>query len=219
MIEASQKYQSFLMEALWSRFLPNIIETRALIQSGAIGRAMHLEADFGFKADFDAGSRLFNPELGGGALLDIGIYPLFFATYLFGVPTKIEARAKLANTGVDESCHVQLTFAGGETANLTFTLAEFTPIEARIKGDEGEIMLPNRWYQPVNIITTTNKKPQEKPINFVGNGYNYQVHEVHKCLDESKIESDKWSHRHSLELMQLMDEIRKQCGIIYTEDR
>ncbi|GJM27920.1 MAG: dehydrogenase [Cyclobacteriaceae bacterium] len=219
MIMASKNHQSFLMEALWSRFLPNIIRVRNLIESGAIGAVSHLEADFGFKAPYDPKSRLFNPNLGGGALLDIGIYPLFFATYLFGTPETIESSAKFADTGVDESCSVKLTFSGGKQANLMFTISEFTAVKARITGDNGEIMLPNRWYQPVNVITNAGNDPQEEVIKFVGNGYNYQVHEVHQCLDKGKIESDHWSHRHSLQLMQLMDEIRRQCGISYAVDR
>ncbi len=218
MIKESQKSSSFLMEALWSRFLPNIIEAKRLMDSGAIGQVSKMVADFGFKASFDPESRLFNPELGGGALLDIGIYPLFFATFLFGTPVKVESTATIGSTGVDESCTVGLTFANGIVADLQFTITEFTPVEARITGDLGEIMLPNRWYQPVNIQTTINEQRQEHPISFEGNGYNYQVHEVHKCLDENRIESDLWSHRNSLNLMQLMDEIRRQCGIIYPAD-
>ena len=120
---------------------------------------------------------------------------------------------------MDESCRVKLTFQNGVTANLSFTLAEFTPIEARISGDKGEIMLPNRWYQPVNVLTTVDGKTEENTIEFKGNGYNYQVEEVHRCMDQNLIESDQWSHQHSLDLMKLMDEIRRQCGILYAEDK
>lgn len=218
MIKQSQKSSSFLMEALWSRFLPNIIEAKRLIDSGAIGQVSKLVADFGFKASFDPESRLFNPELGGGALLDIGIYPLFFATYLFGNPVKVESTATIGTTGVDESCEVGLTFSNGIIADLQFTLKEFTPVEARITGELGEIMLPNRWYQPVNVNTTIDEREQEHHIDFEGNGYNYQVHEVHRSLDEKRIESELWSHENSLNLMQLMDEIRRQCGISYPVD-
>lgn len=218
MIKESQKSSSFLMEALWSRFLPNIIEAKRLVDSGTIGQVSKLVADFGFKAPFNPESRLFNPELGGGALLDIGIYPLFFATYLFGTPVKVDSTATIGTTGVDESCTVRLTFSNGIVADLQFTITEFTPVEARITGDLGEVILPNRWYQPVNIHTSIGEQTQEHAIDFEGNGYNYQVHEVHRCLDEQRIESSLWSHQDSLNLMQLMDEIRRQCGITYPVD-
>ena len=219
MIKASQDNHAFLMEALWSRFLPNIIKTKELCDSGIIGKPQHLAADFGFKATFDPNSRLFDPQLGGGALLDIGIYPLFFAQYLFGNPVDVTSTAELASTGVDQSCSVQLTFSDERTAELTFTITEATAVEAYIWGDKGKLMLPNRWYQPVNIFSQTSGEQEELTIDFVGNGYNYQAVEVQQCLDEGKIQSDNWSHWDSLSLMELMDEIRRQCGIEYPADQ
>ncbi len=219
MIQSAKENNSFLMEALWSRFLPNINRAKELAQSGEIGIINHLEADFGFKAEYDPHSRLFDPALGGGALLDIGIYPLFFALYLFGEPTEVESEAKLAATGVDERCNVKLKFSGGETANLFFTVTESTPVEARIEGDRGEINLPNRWYQPVNLAITTEDGSEDIVPDFVGNGYNYQAVEVMNCLEEGRIESSKWSHNDSLQLMLLMDKIRGQCGIEYPADQ
>lgn len=219
MIQASKENNCFLMEALWSRFLPNITRTKQLIKSGTIGKVFHLQADFGFKATYDPNTRLFSPALGGGALLDIGIYPLFLATYLFGVPLGIESSAELAETGVDESCQVKLFFDNGVTADLSFTLGEFTPTEAKITGNKGELVLPNRWYQPVNLITNKNGDPVETVMDFLGNGYNYQAVEVQQCVENGKIESPRWSHQDSLQLMQVMDEIRLQCGIEYAADR
>ncbi len=218
MIDASRQHNTFLMEALWSRFLPNILKAKELLDSEVIGKARHLEVDFGFEAVYDPESRLFNPALGGGALLDIGIYPLFFAVFLFGIPSLVESEAEFSPTGVDQSCRVKLTFASGVTADLWFTLTEHTAVEARIKGDQGEIMLPNRWYQPVNVLTNMGPEPQETIIDFVGNGYNYQALEVQKCLSRAAIESDIWSHQNSLGLMQLMDQIRQQIGLVYPED-
>jgi predicted dehydrogenase len=218
MIDASREHHTFLMEALWSRFLPNILKAKDLLDSGVIGQPEHLQVDFGFQAVYNPESRLFNPALGGGALLDIGIYPLFFAVYLFGMPSKVESKAELAPTGVDQNCQVNLTFTSGVTADLWFTLTENTPVEARIKGDLGEIILPNRWYQPVNVFANVGQEPEETVIDFVGNGYNYQALEVQKCLGEGAIESSIWSHQNSLKLMQLMDQIRQQIGLIYPED-
>lgn len=218
MLASAQQNQCFLMEALWTRFLPSMEKTAELIAGGAIGAVQELQADFGFKAHYEPASRLFDPHLGGGALLDIGIYPLFFAQFLFGKPAKVQARAILAPTGVDESCQVDLHYPGGQKAQLQFTLKEDTPIEALILGDRGKITLPNRWYHPVNLFLDQDNSPREIEIDYQGNGYNYQAIEVMECIRSGRIQSSRWSHDFSLQLMELMDEIRRQCGIKYPMD-
>ncbi len=218
MINESKKHNCFLMEALWSRFLPHIVKTKELIDNGSIGKVEHIAIDFGFKANYDPHSRLFNPDLGGGALLDIGIYPLFFARYLMGTPQEVKAVVQLASTGVDAASQVELTFANDVRAKLEFTFMDFTPIEAHIQGTEGAIKLQTRWYQPGNLILTNQQGSEEMVIDIEGNGYNYQAAEVMRCLDEGSIESQMWSHGDSWELMQLMDEIRRQGGIRYPMD-
>ncbi len=218
MINLSRTNNCFLMEALWSRFLPHILKTKDLIDQGHIGAVQHIEIDFGFKANYDPQSRLFNPDLGGGALLDIGIYPLFFARYLMGSPQEVTAQVELATTGVEASSKVDLTFGNGVTAEIQYTFMDFTPIEARIQGDQGSIKLQTRWYQPGNLILSNARGSEELVVELEGNGYNYQAAEVMRCLDEGLIESSLWSHSDSWELMQLMDEIRRQGGIQYPMD-
>jgi predicted dehydrogenase len=218
MIAETKANNCFLMEALWSRFLPHIVKTKDLIDQGTIGKVEHIAIDFGFKANYDPESRLFNPDLGGGALLDIGIYPLFFARYLMGTPQGVKADVELASTGVDASSQVELTFSNEVKARLEFTFMEFTPIEAHIQGTEGTIKLQTRWYQPGNLILTNQQGSEELVVDIEGNGYNYQAAEVMRSLDEGLIESPHWSHGDSWELMQLMDEIRRQGGIRYSMD-
>jgi len=161
MINLSRTHNCFLMEALWSRFLPHIVKTKELIDNGHIGAVQHIEIDFGFKANYDPQSRLFNPDLGGGALLDIGIYPLFFARYLMGSPQEVTAQVELATTGVDASSKVDLKFGNGVTAKIEYTFMDFTPIEARIQGDQGSIKLQTRWYQPGNLILSNERGSEE----------------------------------------------------------
>ena len=218
MINSAQRHQSFLMEALWSRFLPHIIKAQELCESGSIGKILGLEADFGFQAKYDPQTRLFDPYLGGGALLDIGIYPLFLAKMLFGTPHEVQAQVTTAPTGVDMEASVQLQFEDQVYAKLHYTFAENTPVEARIIGEKGTIFLHNRWYQPGNLIVHNHSKDQEIHIDLEGNGYNYQAQEVMDCLDQNLIQSPYWSHTHSWELMQLMDEIRRQGAIVYPMD-
>ena len=218
MVTSAQEHQCFLMEALWSRFLPHIIKAWELSKSGTIGNILGLEADFGFRALYDPHTRLFDPHLGGGALLDIGIYPLFLAKLLLGTPQEVRAQVTPAPTGVDMEASVDLQFANQSYAKLDYTFAENTPVEARIIGDHGYILLQNRWYQPGNLIVHKHGKDQEVAVELVGNGYNYQAQEVMDCLDKNLIESPRWSHAHSWELMQLMDEIRRQGAVVYPMD-
>ena len=218
MINQSRSKQCFLMEALWSRFLPHIVRTKELIDEGRIGDVRQMRIDFGFQANYDPHSRLFNPDLGGGALLDIGIYPLFMARYLMGAPREVQAQVELASTGVDATSKVNLGFDHGVEAHIDFTFMEFTPIEALIEGDQGSIKLQTRWYQPGNLILSDQQGTQELNVDLVGNGYNYQAEEVMRCLDQGLIESPNWSHGDSWELMQLMDEIRRQGGVTYPMD-
>ncbi len=218
MTNASKEYNSFLMEALWSRFLPHIIKARQLIQQGVIGKLRSLEADFGFQAGYDPQSRLFNPALGGGALLDIGIYPLFLAGFIMGQPLDVLSTVHLAPTGVDQEGEVLLKYEEGRHARLHFTLTRNTPVEAKIEGDKGIIMLHNRWYQPGNLTLVQDNQSKLIEIDLEGNGYHYQAEEVMRCLDQQKIESPEWSHSHSWKLMQLMDEIRRQGKVVYEVD-
>ena len=218
MIDGAKQHQCFLMEALWSRFLPHIIKAKELALSGSIGNILGVKADFGFQGAYDPQSRLFNPQLGGGALLDIGIYPLFFARLLFGAPKQVKAEVISAPTGVDMEGTVKLEFPQGTFANLHFTFAKMTPIVAEITGEEGSIRLNSRWYQPGDLILETKEGTQNIEIPQEGNGYNYQAVEVMNCLDQNLIQSPLWSHNDSWELMQLMDEIRRQGAIVYPMD-
>ncbi len=218
MVQSSKTHQAFMMEALWSRFLPHIQKAKELTDQGIIGNVQSVQVDFGFQAKYDAQSRLFNPALGGGALLDIGIYPLFFACLLFGQPQEVVAKVQLAPTGVDQTTQVHLKFLKDRTATIDFTFEKFTPIEAHIMGDQGEIKLQTRWYQPGNLFVKDHRGTKEVEVELLGNGYNYQAEEVMRCLDEGLIESPLWSHNHSWELAQLMDEIRRQGGVIYPMD-
>ncbi|PJF45754.1 MAG: dehydrogenase, partial [Candidatus Thermofonsia Clade 3 bacterium] len=112
MVDAARSAGLFLMEAMWTRFLPIMVETRRLIAEGAIGKVQMIQADFGFRASFNPASRLFDPALGGGALLDVGVYPISLASMLLGRPDRIAAVATLGATGIDENTGVLLGFPG-----------------------------------------------------------------------------------------------------------
>lgn len=216
LVKTARDNKVFLMEALWTRFLPGIEKTLELIRSGQIGQVKILNADFGFKANYNPESRLFNPFFGGGSLLDIGIYPVFLSLLILGYPKEIQAVATLAPTGVDESVSISLSYDNGALASLHCTFAVFTTTDANIYGDIGKIQLKQQWFRPTGIIVS---KPGEKTeeLNFPAqaNGYEYEAEEVMRCLELGFTESPLLGLDFSLQLMKLLDSIREKCNIIY----
>lgn len=219
MIAASRHHNAFLMEAMWSRFLPLIRETTALIAAGKIGTVKYIRADFGFLAPFQPTGRLYDLRLGGGSLLDIGIYPLFLCLHLFGKPDQIRAAGHLAPSGADETCHALLTYNDGRSAVISSTLACQTALTAEIAGTEGSIRIPTPWYKNDRLTWNRTGQP-EKTIQLepMVNGFEYQIREVTRCLEAGLIESPAMSHAFSLTMSQTMDVIRQQIGVRYSED-
>lgn len=154
MITAARAKNLFLMEALWTRFLPAAIELKRLVAEGAVGEPRMLEASFGFTAPYDPDGRLFNPELGGGALLDLGIYPLSLACFLFGSPNRISGLADLGKTGVDERAGVVLGFPRGQIAVLHFSLVADLPSDLTVMGTTGRIRAHAPIFRPDRLTVT-----------------------------------------------------------------
>lgn len=216
MADLAQRKQVFLMEALWTRFLPTTQKILELIQSDAIGRVLSVKADFGFKAGYDPNSRLFNPELAGGALLDIGIYPVFIAYLMMGSPERIQALARMGQTGVDEELGLIFQMADGRMAHLHATLLANTKTEAFIYGEKGTIHIHTRWHEPTHFsLIGADRRPQNYHFDYHTNGYSYEAQEVMRCLDEGLTESPLWPLRQTLELMEILDRIRGEIGLVY----
>ncbi|WP_018617866.1 Gfo/Idh/MocA family protein [Spirosoma luteum] len=216
MVETAREKKVFLMEALWSRFMPGIRQALELSQSGAIGKVVSVKADFGFKAPFVPDNRLFNKELGGGSLLDIGIYPLFLSYLILGKPTTIKASAIFGTTGVDEQCGMVLTYADGQLALLDSTLLADTDCIGLIQGETGQIRIHSRFHENKGVTLIQAEQP-EKSFDFdrETHGYDYEAQHVMQCLTEGKTESPFWSLDDSLNLMELLDKIRAEAGIVY----
>ena len=206
------------MEALWTRFLPGIEKTLELISAGHIGQIKILNADFGFKADLNTESRLFEPFLGGGSLLDIGVYPVFLSLLLLGYPKEIQAVAAKASTGVDESVSISLSYESGALASLHCTFTTHTNTDANIYGDKGKIQLKRQWFRPTGIIVSRHDENNEE-LTFPAkaNGYEYEAEEVMRCLELGLTESPVLGLDFSLQLMKLLDAIREKCSIIYPD--
>jgi predicted dehydrogenase len=221
MIELSRKKKIFLMEAFWTRFIPQYEMVRTMIDRGDIGEIKLIQADFGFKAPSPPAQRLFDPELGGGSLLDIGIYPVFFALSLLGKPTALNAIMTPSPSGVDEQIVINMKFANGALAVLFSTFASDTPTEAVIAGTEGRIQMRNRFHNPVGNIELVKNRDEVQPVNVrreEGYGYQFEARHVGECLRKGLTQSPVYSLQDSLLLIETLDKIRKSAGIKYSVD-
>lgn len=216
MIETSRRHGAFLMEAMWTRFLPLMREVITLVGSGQIGALRYARADFGFLAPFNGTSRLYDLRLGGGSLLDIGIYPLYLCLQLLGEPDQIVASGRLSPTGSDESCHAILQYKDGATAVISSTLACQTSLTAEIAGTEGMIRIPGPWYKNDRFEwNRTGEDARLVQLEPMVNGFEYQIREVMSCLERGLTESPSLPHAFSLLMSRTMDEIRRQIGVRY----
>ncbi len=215
MIVVARDKGLFLMEAMWSRYLPTLVKTRALIAAGKIGDVRMIQADFGFRAGVNPEGRLFNPKLGGGALLDVGIYPLSLAHMILGTPNQIKSLAEIGSTGVDEQTAFILGYDSGELAVLSTAVRTNTPHEATIIGTEGWIRIHSPWWISDTLTLKSGGKEQTIPCPYEGNGYNYEAIEAGNCLRTGKLESEIMPLAETLALMSILDEIRAQIGLRY----
>jgi len=220
LIQLSKKNHCFLMEAMWIRFLPGVRKVVELIEQDAIGKIVSVKASMGFKAPEDENSRYFNPELGGGSLLDLGVYPVFLAHLLLGKPATIKAIGTLTDKGIDESCSVLLDYKGSAQAILDATLISQSDGPAEIAGEKGIIRIQNPWFEksPGIELQLYNKDKQVFPTNWEGHGLHFEIEEVLHCLDNKQIESNLYPHALSKDISETMDAIRKQIHVVYKDD-
>jgi predicted dehydrogenase len=205
------------MEAMWTRFRPTMVKVRELISSGAIGEPRFLSANIGWKADFDPLFRLYNPDLGGGALLDGGVYPVSFASMVLGTPNQVAGVASLGETGVDEQEAISLAYPSGAVASLGVTI-QASPISiGLILGTEGRIEIHHDWHRPEGLTFTRYGQESEVfsyPQNE-GNGYQYEAIEVARCIREGLLESPVMPLDESISIMETMDTLRQLWGVRY----
>ena len=217
-VDAAQAKGVFLMEAMWTRFFPLMGEVRSLVASGAIGEPRLVQADFGFRAGVNPEGRLFNPQLGGGALLDVGVYVISFASMILGNATRIASLADIGSTAVDEQNGIVLGYDGGKMALLTSAVRTNTTQRASIYGTDGKIEIDAPFWKPTSMTVSATVKDERREFAKVGNGYNYQAAEVAKCVRAGKLESDVIPHAESIAILKTMDSIRAQWGLVYPVD-
>ncbi|MEW7847965.1 Gfo/Idh/MocA family oxidoreductase [Massilia aurea] len=210
----------FLMEAMWTRYLPAYQEVQRILASGEIGTPRHVVADLGFAATFGPEHRVFNPELGGGALLDLGIYPLSIAAGLLGPVTEIRAQAEMGPTGVDVQTGFTLKHEGGGMSVCSCSLLARTPAELTVSGERGQVRMNTRFHCATSItVSLDDGTVRTIDTPFLGNGYVHEAIEAQRCWQEGLLESPAMTLRETLALMGVMDEIRRQIGLRYEADR
>ncbi len=212
--KCAEKNGKFLMEAMWTRFLPAIKETKNMIARGEIGKVMALEADFCYRETPENAHILFENSLAGGALLDVGIYPLNLCAYLFEKsPEEITATSENVN-GVDIHTQINLKYEGGIMASLSCAVSVEKPETAFIYGTDGYIKLP-AFYGAQEIILCKNGKETSVSMPSIGDGFEEEIIEACRCISEGKTESDIMPLSESIAILSEMDYIRKQINIRY----
>lgn len=218
LIACAREHKQFLMEAMWTRFIPVMVKVREWLADGVIGEPRMLTADFGNQVGLTAENmkgRLFALELAGGAMLDIGVYTVSLASMVFGVPTKITSLAHIGETGVDEQAAVLLGYDAGQIASLSCAITTRTSQDARIFGTKGAIHIPNFSRATSATLEVLGEEPLQIEIPFTDNGFEYQVLEVMNCLRAGKLESDVMPLDESLSIVKTMDTVREQWGLKY----
>jgi len=210
----------FLMEAMWTRFLPALAEVKRIIASGEIGDVSQVVADFGFTASFGPEHRVFNQALGGGALLDLGIYPLSIAASLLGPVRAVRAQAQLGPTGVDVQTGFTLQHEGGGMSVCSCSFLARTPGELTVSGTRGHVRM-NTMFHRARTVTVALDDGSTRTVDtpYLGNGYVHEAIEAQRCWRAGLIESPGMTHDETLALMRVMDEIRRQVGLVYDADR
>ncbi len=221
LVALARRRKVYLLEALWTRFLPTFQAAKDRIDAGAIGTVEGLRADFGFKLGPQSSARITELSLGAGALLDIGIYPVFLAQVLLGAPTEITAVARLDANGVDVDDTIVLRYAGGQMATLHCTLLARTKTEAIVYGSAGTLFWDGLWYQQSSFTIVPDDGEEERRYvpKARGHGYAFEAQAVVEDLRAKRTENELWSLDDTLLLHRTLTEIRRQVGIRYAEDQ
>lgn len=209
----------FLMEAMWTRFMPALAEVRRIIATGEIGEVHQLHADFGIASTLDPGHRVNNRDLGGGALLDLGIYPLSMASALLGPIADVQAQAMLSDSGVDLATGFTLRHRNGSMSICSCSLRARTPCELTVSGTLGNVRMNTMFHlSPSVTVSLADGTARTVATPFMGNGYVHEAAEAGRCLREGLLESPGMPHDETLALMRILDTIRARVGVHYPAD-
>lgn len=217
--DAAYANNAFFMEAMWTRFMPAVRKAQEWIQQGQLGAIRLVQANFGFTAPWDPAGRLLNPHLGGGALLDAGIYPLSLAFMVYGgvPPEQTHTMMHIGETKVDEQVCCELSFGSQKMAQISAAIRTNMTNTAWIYGENGHICLPDFVFGRSASLTLDGKFTQTYSPDVIGNGYGYEAEEVMRCVREGRISSSIMSIKESLDIFTTMDQLREQGGLQYPD--
>ncbi|MGC1471302.1 MAG: Gfo/Idh/MocA family oxidoreductase [Psychroserpens sp.] len=215
MIATAKANDVLLMEALWTYFLPHYQFVLNHLENNTYGKIIRMEADFGFKPEVDMTSRVFKKSLGGGSLLDIGIYPIFAALSVLGQPTQIESSATYFDNGVDSSCLMTFNYDQGVEANLKSTFLENTPTEAIFYCERATLKIHTRFHELSSVTIASEDIKKTFDFETTGSGYYYEIVHFNELIRQQKTESDIMTYDFSRKLITLLDTVRSQIGLSY----
>lgn len=220
MINCAQDYHTFLMEGMWIRFLPSLHRVLDLLRQGAIGKINSIVASMSYLAPKDLENRFYNPSLGGGSLLDLGIYPVYLSQLILGDPIFIKSTAILSSGQIDKSCAMLLGYPNDCYALLESSIIKEMKNNAVILGEKGIITIMKPWNEKTaGIQVSLNQgKTTTYPCRWEGRGFQFEIRAVLKNLSSGQIENEFHNHSKTLSLINLLDEIRKQAHISYPMD-
>jgi len=216
MVAAAQKNNVALMEAMWARFLPHYAQVRNIIASGVLGRIITVQADHGQRLADQNIPRLVEPSLAGGALLDLGIYPISFAHMILGNPQKISASSVLTDKGVDAQTSMIFDYADGAQAILNTTMVEQTPCRAVVAGLNGWLEIDRTFYNPTSMrVTLLDGTITQYPNTYSGHGLREQAETFKKLVQSGQTQSNILNWKDTVDIMQTLDTVRSQIGLRY----
>ncbi|MEN8791843.1 MAG: Gfo/Idh/MocA family protein [Lentimonas sp.] len=220
LVDLAKKNNCFLMEAMWTRFLPAITRLQELLAQSVIGEVRAVRADFCADGEFDKSHRMRNKSLAGGALLDLGVYPITFADIVFNAtPERIQSSAFIGDTKVDDRSFYLLDYPDGRHAQLSSSFTHRAENDAFVHGTKGYIRVPKFWMTEGLEIHRTGAEPEIISLPFRNNeGFQYEIAHAMQCIREGKLESDVHPLSKTLSIMQVMDTLREQWGLVYPEE-
>ena len=219
--DAAERAGLLAMEAMWTRYLPHMRRIRDLVADGALGQVRSLFADHTQKLPTDPAHRLNDLALGGGALLDLGIYPISFAWDVLGAPETVTARATLGETGADTEVAASMTHASGAVSSFVTSSRSAGPNTAHVTGTEGRIEIDAVWYCPTSfrVRTPDGRVVEEYESRVEGRGMQYQALYAEELIAQGRLDSDLLPFEQSVAIMRSLDDIRAQVGVVYPPKR
>ncbi|MFA9446569.1 Gfo/Idh/MocA family protein [Egicoccus sp. AB-alg6-2] len=218
-VAAARTAGTFVMEAMWMRFQPGFVEAERRVAAGQVGEPLLVQADFGIAALPDTDRRWFSRELGGGALLDVGIYPLTFVTSVLGTPTRAAALGTLADTGVDATVSVAMRHGQERLSSWSCSFVADTGVEATVAGREGSLRLHGPFHAGGRLsLRRGSTVVEEHALEGPENGFEHEVDEVVHCIEGGRSQSERMPLALTLTTMRWLDELRRQVGVVYPHE-